>query len=349
MSVERSVRVSSRELQTLIHDAGFDAFAIMPAQPTASMLPILREAQEEDRYPDFVDTDIVKRVDPRNLQESAKSILSLAISYYSGDPSPTPVLHGTISRSAWGLDYHRVLGERMDQVIDGLKQYHGAKECTKAVDTTFLIDRALAIESGLGYPGSNCSVYVPPYGSWVFLGEILVDVDLPTTNARPSENWACPMDCDRCVQACPTGALFAPGKIRPKRCISYLTQMSGPIPLDLREKIGSKLGGCDICQQVCPINRQAKITSHEVFQPTRGPHIPLVPLLRLTKREFVDMFGPTSMAWRGKNVLQRNACVVLGNQRNPEALPILEETAREHPSTVVQDAATWAVKKIKSC
>lgn len=312
------------------------------------MLPILREAQEEDRYPDFVDSDIAKRIDPQNLQKSAQSVISLALSYYTGDAGPAPDGHGTISRSAWGVDYHRVLHARMDKVISYLQEHFGAKECSKAVDTSFLIDRALAIEAGLGFPGANCAVYVPPFGSWVFLGEILVDVVLPFTQAGPQDNWSCPVDCQRCLKACPTGALFAPGKIRPRRCISYLTQMSGSIPLEFRDQIGSKLWGCDICQQVCPINQGARRSSHKEFQPIVGPHVSLIPLVNLTKSEFMELFGQTSIAWRGKNVLARNACIVLGNQRQDEALPVLEKTAQEHPSTFVQDAAAWAVEKIKS-
>ena len=312
------------------------------------MLPILREAQEENRYPDFVDPDISKRIDPQNLQESAQSIISLAVSYATGDPGPAPALHGTISRSAWGLDYHRILEERMDKVINYLKEHIGAAECTKAVDTSFLIDRALAVQAGLGYPGSNCAVYVPPFGSWVFLGEILVDVELPPTQTKEQGNWFCPVKCDLCVKVCPTGALFAPGKIKPQRCISYLTQVSGPIPLEFRDRIANKLWGCDLCQQVCPINEEARLSRHEEFRPVIGPHVDLVPLLGVKKREFLERFGQTSIAWRGKNVIQRNACIILGNQRNPEALPVLEKTAREHPSTTVQDAASWAVRKIRA-
>lgn len=312
------------------------------------MLPILREAQEKNRYPDFADPDISRRLDPRNLQKSARSIISLAVSYNTGSATATPPLHGLISRSACGLDYHRVLGERMDRVIAYLKKHCGATECTKAVDTSFLIDRALAVEAGLGYPGSNCAVYVPPFGSWVFLGEILVDVDLPATKRKNEDNWSCPVDCDRCIRACPTNALLAPGKIRPQRCISYLTQMSGSIPPELRGSIGDRLWGCDVCQQVCPSNQGAPLSSHDEFSPVLDRHIALLPFLDFTKKKFLEMFGSTSMAWRGKNIVQRNACIVLGNQRNPEALPALEKTALGHPSGVVREAAWWAVEKIKS-
>ncbi len=319
----------------------------MPAKPIEAMLPVLRQAQEEGRYPDFVDPNISKRIDAKNLQRSVKSVISVALSYYTGDPGPAPALHGTVSRSAWGRDYHRVLSRRMDQVIAYLQAHAGVKEYTKAVDTSILVDRGIAVEAGLGYSGANCAVYVPPFGSWVFLGEILVDVDLPPTKAKEQNNWTCPVDCDLCIRACPTGALFAPGKIQPGRCISYLTQMSGPIPVEFRSKIGSKLWGCDICQQVCSINKKAQLSSHREFQPAVGPHVSLLPLLEMAKSEFAELFGETSLAWRGKNTITRNACIVLGNQRRREALPSLEKTAREHPSTIVQEAALWAVQEIR--
>ncbi|HBG10285.1 MAG: tRNA epoxyqueuosine(34) reductase QueG [Limnochordia bacterium] len=339
-------RESLDALGKVIREAGFDAFAVMPARPSGQMLAILRQAQEEGRYPEFVDPDVEKRVDPRNLQQSAKAVIALAVSYNTGPPGPVPPLHGTISRSAWGLDYHRVLQERMEKLIRYLTEHHGARECSKAVDTSFLVDRALAVEAGLGFPGSNCAVYVPPFGSWVFLGAVLVDVELASMSHTGQGNWSCPVHCDLCIRACPTGALLAPGKIKPQRCLSYLTQMSGSIPLEFRSKLGSRLWGCDTCQQVCPVNKEAVLTRHEEFAPLVGPHVPLLPLLDLNKREFKEMFGRTSLSWRGKNILQRNACIVLGNQGIREALPALKKTAREHPSPMVKEAAAWAVSEM---
>ena len=338
--------ISLDQLSNAIHAAGFNAFAIMPATPLEKLLPILEEAQAEKRYPAFAHPDLEKRINPQTLQPSAQSIISLAAAYYTGDPGPTPPLHGTISRSAWGRDYHRVLDERMDKVVHFLREHCGAHECTKAVDTSFLVDRALAVEAGLGYPGSNCAVYVPPFGSWVFLSEILVDVELPPTKKEGQDGWSCPIECDACIRACPTQALIAPGKIKPQRCLSYLTQTSS-FPEEFREKLGTRLWGCDTCQQACPINRQVEPISDPNFEPLVGPHVPLLPLLAMDKQEFEATFGQTSIAWRGKNVLQRNACIVLGNQRDPRALGPLQETVQNHPSPAVRAGALWAIEKIR--
>ncbi|NLJ81158.1 MAG: tRNA epoxyqueuosine(34) reductase QueG [Firmicutes bacterium] len=329
-----------------IYEAGFDAFAVMPAAPLEYMRAILRQAQRENRYPDFTDPDINKRTEPRALLNSALSVISLAVAYRTVEPGPTPPLHGSVSRSAWGIDYHRILNRRLDHLIVFLQKHFQVTEWAKAVDTSFLVDRALAVQAGLGYPGANCAVYVPPYGSWVFLGALLVNVELPRTEKKTENNWLQPIHCEGCVRACPTGALYAPGKIRPRRCISYLTQMSGEIPLEFREKIGTKLWGCDICQEASPVNKRAQLSRHKEFLPLSGTSLPLLPLLKMTNRQFKKEYGLTSMAWRGKNILQRNACIVLGNQGNPEAIPALKQTVENHPSPVVREAAAWALERI---
>ncbi len=334
-------------LQKAAHDAGFDGIGVTTASPLEHMKPILEQAKDEGRYPDFVEQDVDRRINPRSVLENAVSVIAVAVAYKTVEPGPTPPLHGTVSRSAWGLDYHRELEKRMDQLIIFLKEHYHAKACVKAVDTSPLIDRAIAIESGLGIPGDNCAVYVPPFGSWVFLGEILVDAVLPlgTTSSVPTKTC---VECQACIKACPTQALYAPGKIKPQRCISYLTQKSGQIPLEFRETIKNSLWGCDICQQACPQNQSAKVSRHREFRPIVGPHIPLIPLLSLSNKEFKDMFGPTSMAWRGKNTVQRNACIILGNQGHPEAVEPLRQCAASHPSDTVREAANWALRKIES-
>lgn len=344
MAVER--------LSEIIFAAGFSAFAIMPAVSLTKLLPILEAAKQEKRYPAFAHPDLKKRINPQALQPSAQSLICLASAYYQGDPTPNPPLHGSITRSAWGRDYHLILEERMDLIITELQKNWGAKECTKAVDTSFLVDRALALKAGLGYLGGNCSVYVPPFGSWVFLSEILVDLKLPSTQKQNPDfalnPWSCPPDCDLCLKSCPTGALLAPGKIQPQRCLSYLTQMKGSVPVEYRKKLGSRLWGCDTCQQVCPQNKKVAPTTDPCFKkPLLGAHVDLLALLNMDKAEFQRVFGQTSLAWRGKNTLQRNACLILGNEGNPEALPTLKQIAQFQPSLTVQEAATWAIEQIK--
>ena len=148
------------------------------------------------------------------------------------------------------------------------------------------------------------------------------------TKTKQQDNWACPQGCALCVQACPTGRSLL-RKIQPKRCISYLTQMSGPIPW-LRGQNRPGLWGCDICQQVCPVNQTAQPSRHRSLVPGWSPHR-VAPLLDLTKQEFTEQFGRTSMAWRGKNVLARNACIILGNQGKAGSASF-RKTAREHPA-----------------
>ena len=251
-----------KELQQALWEAGFDAFAVMPAGPVERMLPVLQQALDEDRYPAFVERDVRRRIDPRNLQPSAKTVITLAVSYNIGPPQAAPPLHGAVSRYAWGLDYHRVLGERLDRVISHLRENWGARECTKAVDTTFLVDRALAVESGLGFPGSNCSVYVPPYGSWVFLGALLVDG--ARSSARKAGSWSCPViSASRPAPRSP----LRPWKIQPGAAF-LPTQMSGAIPAEY-QKTGQQALGMRHLSAGLPSTKK-RLTRHREFAPVVG-------------------------------------------------------------------------------
>lgn len=333
------------KLLSAAREAGLDAVAVTHVQPQTYLSKFLQQAKDEGRYSQFAAPDINLRITPTEVFPQAKSIITGAVAYKTVNPGQAPRMHGTISRSAWGRDYHRVLKEAFARLIPFLQEEYGVKEWLIAVDDTPLVERALSAQSGIAKIGPNCAAYVQPYGSWIFLGELLVDVELEPFS---QENEGPPCEaCDlRCVKACPTNALVGPGLIDARRCLSFLTQKTGTFPEELRDRLGSRLWGCDTCQQVCPANRIAETSRHSDFEPIVGPHFPLIELLSLTKKEYQQIFGETSIAWRGKNVLQRNACLILGNQRAEEALPLLEQIAVEHPSEVVREAAQWAVKKI---
>lgn len=333
------------KLRRAAWEAGLDAVSVTHVKPQTYLKEFMQEAQDEGRYSQFAAPDIDLRITPTKAFPKAKSIITAAVAYRTVDPGTAPKMHGTISRSAWGRDYHKVLKEAFTRLITFLQEEYGVREWLIAVDDTPLVERALSAQSGLAIIGPNCAAYVQPYGSWVFLGELLVDVELEPSSP---ENTGPPCDkCDlRCVKACPTNALIGPGLIDARRCLSYLTQKTGTFPEELRDRLGSRLWGCDTCQHVCPANRAAQKSRHSDFEPIVGPHFPLMELLGLTKNEYQQIFGETSIAWRGKNVLQRNACIVLGNQRAEEALPLLKQTAAGHPSEVVREAAQWAIRRI---
>jgi epoxyqueuosine reductase len=344
--VTRKGWCSVDRLRQAAYRAGLDGIAVTHARPLTYIESFLREAQAEGRYAQFAHEDIGLRLDPKNVFHAAKSVISGAVAYKTVEPGPAAPLTGRISRSAWGKDYHKVVREALERLVPFLQAEYGVKQWHIAVDDTPLIERALAGQSKLAAIGANCAAYVPPFGSWVFLGEIVVDVELPTF-PETAPSLPCEECGERCVKACPTGALMAPGKIDAKRCLSFLTQKTGAIPPEFRKKLGNRLWGCDTCQEACPINQRAKRAPREEFSPIIGPHYPLLELLAMGKAQIAQAFGETSMAWRGKNVLQRNACLILGNQKAAAALPVLKDTADHHPSPTVREAAAWAVAEIE--
>lgn len=331
------------QLTLKAYELGIDALAVTHPHPFTESLTKLTELQENKLYPDFVETNLKLRTDPKLLLPNVKSIISTALAYKTVEPKLSPN-SGVLSRYAWGQDYHVIFYQRLEALAKWMQQNLDVNEYLIAVDTKPTIDRAVALRAGLGWLGQNCCVYVPNYGSWVFLGSILVDVELPITNTIPLKP-SCDQNCSLCIKACPTNALYAPYKINPHICISYLTQMKGSIPRRLRPKIGAKLWGCDTCQQVCPENETALSGSHSHFLPLEAASIPVIPLLNITKKEFRRRFNHTALGWRGKGVLQRNAAIVCGNLKLTEAVNELAKSI-EDPKAAVRTASAWALGQI---
>src|SRR2546423_2852865 len=229
--------------------------------------------------------------DPRNLLPTARSIISLAMSYRpqglaQGDAgmgdkgSP----RGRISAYACGRDYHTVLKERMERVVAFMRDAGGpGQTARRLVDTARILDRGAARRAGVGWVGKHSNVITKAAGSWVFLGEILTELELEPDEPLRTNCGS----CDLCMRACPTGAIVRPYVLDSNRCISYLTiEHRGAIPRDLRPLIGDWVFGCDICQEVCPPNARpiAAPTEHTDFQLT-DPSLAypdLIELLQIT-------------------------------------------------------------------
>ena len=212
-----------------------------------------------------------------------------------------------------------------------------------SVDSGPLVDKAIAQRAGIGWYGKNTLIYSKDSGSRIFLGEILCDLELEADESQKSK---C-SECNICLRACPTGALRVdkPYKINPLRCISYLTQKSGFIPLDKRGLIGNRIFGCDICQDVCPFNKTRVIKDKDEFKPLIDNPVKLEGILRMGNREFEKRFGHTALYWRGKNIIQRNAVIALGNLGREDSVDILIGIL-EHPSPIVRGHVPWALSKI---
>jgi epoxyqueuosine reductase len=249
---------------------------------------------------------------------------------------------GPVARYARGRDYHDVILERLAELHRWLEAEVGRPVNGKAyVDTGPILERDLARRAGLGWFGKNTMLIHPRLGSFFFLGAILVDLEL--TADAPFESEHCGT-CTRCLDACPTQALVAPGVMDARRCISYLTiELKGSIPETLRSSVGDHVYGCDVCQDVCPWNvRFARALDEPALAPRA--EIDAIEMLALDDAGFRERYRGTAVTRAKRRGLARNAAVVLGNRGDASALPVLERAALEDPDPVVREHAAWAIQ-----
>lgn len=271
----------------------------------------LEERMDKGRTTEFELGDLERRVDPKLTMEDCRSIIVVALSYNKGSEYKRGVrIKGSLSRSSWGRDYHYVLKEKMDSLVEKMKEEKDFNHLSFC-DTGPLVDRELANRAGIGYYGKNCSIINPKYGSFIFIGYVLTDLEIDIRE-KPMKSLC--GDCTLCLEACPTNALEGPGILNPKKCISYLTQTRDPIPEDLSSKMGIKIYGCDTCQAVCPKNIGIQISSHGDFKPVKtGGIVDVEELVHMSNKEFHKKYGDMAGSWRGKTVLLRNSAIALEN------------------------------------
>lgn len=326
---------------------GIDELKVTTADPFIVMKQRLVKQQEKGYASGFEEPDLDKRTTPSLLLEEAQSIIAIAILYPSKlKDAPRSVAEerrGLFARASWGLDYHRAVGSRLEQLQAYIEQLVPNVRTRSMVDTGELVDRAVAERAGIGFSGKNCSIISPEKGSYLYLGEMILDTYLPPDEMIED---GCG-ECTKCMTACPTTALVEPGVLDAKRCIAYLTQMKTLMPREFRSKLGGRLYGCDTCQQVCPYNRKKDWRHHEELLPEAEIVKPLlVPLLNMSNREFKAKFGHLSGAWRGKKPIQRNAILALAHYREPSAVPVLVDFIQQDEREDMRATAVWAIGAI---
>lgn len=292
---------------------------------------------------EFEEDDIEKRINPKLSLKECNSIIVVGISYnIDYKETPSYKFKGKISKSSWGLDYHGVLRERVNNLIMEIKKVRDFNYKIY-VDTGPLIERELAKKAGIGYYGKNCSIINDDYGSFIFLGYILTDLIIEPNKTIVADKCG---DCDLCIKACPTNALEKPYKLNAKRCISYLTQTKDEIPENLRSKMGINIYGCDTCQLVCPKNNMIKLSTHEEFIPlvTKG-YIDIKEILRMSNREFRNKYGSMAGSWRGRNVLKRNAIIAIGNIKDKDSIDFLKALIEEE-NPLFSNYAKWSLRNM---
>jgi len=325
---------------------GLDAISIAPALPS----------EGEQAYRAWLEKGFAgemgymaghqeKRCDPRLLLPGARSIIVALQNYNPPEEDFKPGLVGKIARYARGDDYHQVLKAKLGSLLASLKAKAGQPVQGKVyVDTGPVLEREAARRAGLANFGKNTNLLRKGLGSYFFVGEIIVDIELHYD--APQIRDMCG-HCTRCLDACPTRAFPAPYVLDARKCISYLTiELKGDIPEEMRPQMGSWIFGCDICQEVCPYNHHAPISQEPSYQPRPECTSPsLLELLLLEPEEFARRFRNSPIKRAKRRGLLRNVAVALGNLKDPSAIPTLAQ-ALQDPEPIVRRHAAWALKEI---
>jgi epoxyqueuosine reductase len=286
-----------------------------------------------------------RRADPRTLWPEAKSVVVLAVNY---GPATDPLAalerrgRGAVSVYAHGADYHDVVKKRLKKLARWMVESHGG-DVKVFVDTAPIMEKPLARRAGIGWQGKHTNLVSRAFGSWLFLGEVFTTLDLsPDTPATDHCG-----SCQRCLDACPTGALTAPYRIDARRCISYLTiEHKGDIPAPLAAAMGNRIYGCDDCLAVCPWNKFAVPTGEAAFLPRAELAAPrLADLARLDDRAFRQVFAGSPVKRSGRDRIVRNVLVAIANSGDGS---LLESVVRgvDDASPWVRRAARWALAKL---
>ena len=282
-----------------------------------------------------------QRSHPQALWAEAKSVIVLGMSYAPSD-NPLAITmrkdRGAISVYARNRDYHSIVKGRLKHLAQFLNSRFGA-DVKVFVDTAPVMEKPLAQKAGLGWQGKHTNIVSPSYGSWLLLGEVYTTIDLQPDDATADHCGS----CSRCLRACPTDAFPAPYQLNATRCISYLTiEHKGPIPDEFRKAIGNRIYGCDDCLAVCPWNKFATPTSHQLLIGRTDLTAPLLAKLsQLTDIQFRAMFAGSPIKRIGRNRFVRNVLIAIGNSMDPSLLPIAAKLEAD-PDPVVAEAAVWA-------
>lgn len=333
------------ELRQYAQSIGIDLLGVAPAEPFLAEKERLERRQEAGLGPNpYEHPEIAHRVYPESLLPGVQSIIAAGISYLV-DEEPNgaqPELRGWLSRYCRGQDYHQILKERLQRLAHWLAERAPEAECRVYVDTGPPLERAIAERAGVGKFGKHTNLITRPYGTWVFLGVLLTTLPIPPDQPATAACGSCTL----CIDACPTGCITE-WNLEANRCLSYITQMKGMIPLEYREVMGNRLFGCDDCQEVCPYNRRARSGGHPEFAPLQelGAEPDLLQLMAMTKGDFRRWFEPTAAGWRGKGTIQRNALIALGNSGHPSALePLVQALGSE--SAILRAHAAWGLGRL---
>jgi epoxyqueuosine reductase len=315
-------RIKAKALQL-----GFSKVGVARAEELAQEGAHLREWLDRGygASMDWMGREREKRIDPRNVLSNAKSVISVAMNYYTPEPHSANPEVGKISRYAWGDDYHIVLTERLELLKEFIAVEIPGAHAKLYVDTGPAMDKAWAQRAGIGWIGKHTNVISKEFGSWIFLGEIIVDATLEYD--EPFLDF-CGF-CRACIDACPTDAIVEEYVLDSNKCISYLTiEHRGELPKELTPDFENWVYGCDICQDVCPWNRFQQETREKAFQPREFNKAPALSDLSLMRQEeFTERFRKSPIKRTKRSGLSRNANAILDSVSGVSKNKIAAESA----------------------
>jgi len=326
---------------------GFDVCGLASVEAPWPASGYLAEFVAKGRHGDmdWMATTLERRAHPKAMWPNARSVVMLGVNY-GPDANPLAALEqrdrGAISVYAQGDDYHELIKSRLKALARWLVAER-ACEVKVFVDTAPLLEKPLAQSAGLGWQGKHTNLVSRAFGSWLFLGSVLTDLEL-TPDAAETDHCGA---CRACLDICPTNAFPTPYQLDARRCISYLTiEHAGPVPIEFRAAMGNRIYGCDDCLAVCPWNKFAQAAREAKLQAREALRSPtLAELARLDDAAFRALFSKSPIKRIGRNRFVRNVLYAIGNSADA-ALADVARGLLDDPDEAVRDAAVWAIRRL---
>ena len=302
----------SQKIKAKAAEIGFQKIGIVPAEPLLDEGTHLHEWLERGFHGAmaWMERGHEKRSDPRQLFPGAKSVIVVALNYFTEHKHSDNAGTGKISRYAWGDDYHDIVREKLSELLAWIKTQNTSAEGKICVDTAPMMDKAWAVRGGLGWLGKHSNVITKELGSWVFIGSLILNVELNYDREIVDDHCG---TCTACLDACPTNAIVEPYVVDSRKCISYATieLRDETLPVDIADEINGWLYGCDICQDVCPWNRFETPTDEVRFEPRNNEtSVVLDEILSLTPETYSTRFRRTAIKRAKLSGLKRNAAAL---------------------------------------
>ena len=291
---------------------------------------------------------LIKGGSPDQLLANPKSVIVVGVNYKKNnfEISKSSDTNGKIAMYAQWEDYHLIIKKMLKEYKAMLQEELAIEMDGRIfVDDGSLLEKGFAEKAGLGWFGKHTNIINPIYGSWIFLGALITDLEL-TPDKSVKKNCG---KCELCIIGCPTNAIVSPYQLDANKCISFLTiENKGAIPYELRPLIGDWIFGCDICQDICPVNDKSDMPQNMTFIEKTTSHLDLVEILHMSQEQFSIRFSRSPIKRAKLRGLQRNACVALGNSKQKEGISALINTLKNNESELVRGHSAWALGEINT-